>query len=48
MIADNKSEEEIVKSLLAGNAMKGVKPVVGDRAEMFAKLNYKKVLKSLK
>ena len=47
MIAEKKTEEEIVAALLAGNGMKGVKPMTGERVEMFAKLNYKKVLKKV-
>lgn len=47
MINSGKKEDEIIAAILAGNAMVGIKPMAGEGAAMFAKLNYKKTLKKL-
>lgn len=48
MIRSGMSENDILESMLKGNAMQGAKPMTGDKALMFAKLNYKKILKKVK
>jgi len=44
MIDSKKSEEEIIDSILKGDEAQGIKPMTGDGAKTFAKLNYKKIL----
>ena len=47
IIKKGKTEEEINKAIIAGNAMVGIKPMTGTEKDQltFAKLNYKKALK---
>lgn len=48
LINEGKSEDEIIQAILDGSESDGVKPLTGENAKTFAKLNYKKVLKKIK